>query len=115
MMEQWEWSAQHLLYVFRTFFNNFRPLSDSSEESAADIAGLSPAQIDYLRYLIESKGLPPRSYPSFPKATTKIYACFPGQPLTSHVEAILACRRSVTDVADSNYEMVWGAKLFETM
>ena len=63
MMEQWKWSAQHLLYVCKTYFAKFRPLSSKFAESASDIAGLDPSHVAYFHYLAESRGLAPTPLP----------------------------------------------------
>lgn len=114
-MEQWEWSAQHLLYVIKTFLTNIGPFSNQSAESAADVAGLDASQVAYFQLLTESKGLPPNLLPLLHNATHRIGARSTGICLTSHTDAILADRRSAAEVGDFNYEMVWGAELFEPL
>lgn len=85
MMEQWKWSAQHLLGICIPLFTNILAFTNKHVQSATDIASLDPSQVDYLGFLAKSK------------------------------EAIIAGRRSVAEVGNHNYEMVWGAELLEAM
>ena len=59
MMERWVWSAQHLLYVFKTFFADFRPFTKQSGEWPADTAHLDSTQAAYLHNVTRATGSPP--------------------------------------------------------
>lgn len=79
MMEQWKWSAHHLLYVCKTYllyFAKFRPLANDAPPSASGVTGLDPSQVAYVRYLIESRGLASTPLPLSRKLTDSINALF---------------------------------------
>ena len=110
MMEQWVWSAQHLLYVFKTFFADFRPFTKESGEWPADTAHLDSTQAAYLHNVTRATGSRPTPLPS---STIRNNVCTAVDSLTCHPEAFFGSRRSIADVRDFNYQMVWGCELFE--
>ena len=69
MMEQWKWSAQHLLDICKPIFTSVVDFTRKFEQSAAKIAGLDASQIAYLDFLAESKGWPPMLLPLLLKSS----------------------------------------------
>ena len=56
MMEQWKWSAQHLLDICIPLFTGVLAFTSKQVQNATDIASLDPSQVDYLGFLAKSKG-----------------------------------------------------------
>lgn len=56
MMEQWRWSARHLLDICKPLVTSVLAFTSKYVQSATDIASLDPLQVDYLGFLTKSKG-----------------------------------------------------------
>jgi hypothetical protein len=57
-MQEWKWSAEKILHVYRTYFKKKFPFMGETEKLAADEASLGDDDRLYLHRMIELGGEP---------------------------------------------------------